>query len=85
MARKAKVPIEKTMKRVDLTLKKIGDFLKKWESVDAKPDQMVPEISRLKRFRDALAQWKRQAGSSKSEAEREKLIREFVLICETYS
>ena len=86
MARRTKASVEKeTVKRVDSTLKQIEKFLEKWESSEARPDEMLAEISRLRQFRDALLQWKKDARKSRSEADREKLIREFVLICRTYS
>ena len=86
MARRNKGSVEKeTVKRVDQTLKQIEKFLKKWDSADEKPDQMLPQISRLKEFRQALLKWKKEAGKSRSEADKERLIREFVLICNTYS
>lgn len=86
MARRNRASVEKeTVKRVDQTIKKIEKFLKKWDDSEAKPDQMLPEIGRLKEFRQALLKWKKDAGKSRSEADKERLIREFVLICNTYS
>jgi len=86
MARRTKASVEKeTVKRVDVTLRQIEKFLQKWESAKIRPGDMLPDIKRLVQFRDALQQWKKDAGKSKGEADKEKLIREFVLICRNYS
>ncbi|MFH0737578.1 MAG: hypothetical protein V1827_03170 [Candidatus Micrarchaeota archaeon] len=79
---------EETIRRVNHTLETIEDFLSRWETSKIKPDQMLPQISRIRRFHKELSAWQREAQRQKGrggEDERVKRLEEFVLICTSYS
>ncbi|NYZ74593.1 hypothetical protein H0O00_05595 [Candidatus Micrarchaeota archaeon] len=79
---------EETIRRVDRTLGTIGDFLSRWDSSDLKPESMYPHVQRIKRFQQELSAWEREAVKARSKADdgaRMKRLRDFVLICRTYS
>ncbi len=79
---------EETIRRVDRTLGTIGDFLARWSSSGLKPESMYPHVQRIKRFQQALTSWQREAVRARSRADDEarmKRLRDFVLICRTYS
>lgn len=77
-----------TMERVERTLKNIDGFLSKWNKATTKPDDMFPQIMKIKKFHDALESWRRDAiktkGKEKEDA-RMRRLQDFVLICDTYS
>jgi hypothetical protein len=78
---------EQTLERVDRTMANIEDFLSRWEAV-RKPDALFPQVAKIRRFRDALGAWRRMAlrGRGKKDDEaRMHRLRDFVLICRTYS
>ena len=78
---------EETMKRVAKTLSTINEFLNKWDEASA-PDDLIPQIVKIRKFRDALSSWKEQALKTKGKEPDETMMRrlqEFVLICQTYS
>lgn len=79
---------EETIRRVDKTLGAIGDFLSRWDSSGLKPESMYPHVQRMKRFKEALVGWQKEAVKARSRADEEsrmKRLRDFVLICRTYS
>ena len=79
---------EETIKRVDRTLTTIETFLAKWDHSRIKPDDMLPQIVKIRQFHDALARWQTDAVKGKeknSEDMKVKRLRDFVLICRTYS
>lgn len=79
---------EETIRRVDRTLSTIGDFIIKWDSSGLKPENMYPHVQKIKRFQDALTTWQKEAVKARSKADDEtrmKRLRDFVLICRTYS
>lgn len=77
-----------TVKRVNSTISAIENFLAKWDASKTKPDDLFPQIVRIRQFHDALLSWQRNAlrASQRSDDEsRIKRLRDFVLICRTYS
>ena len=49
---------------------------------------MYPHVQKIKRFQDALTTWQKEALRARSKADDEtrmKRLRDFVLICRTYS
>ena len=79
---------EETIKRVNKTMKSIDEFLAKWDSSKVKAEEMIPQVAKIKEFHKVLSKWQHDAVMSKgrgSNAERMKRLKEFVLICETYS
>jgi len=79
---------KETLKRVERTLTILEDFLAKWNNAGTAPDDMFPQIMKIKKFRDALANWKQDAMEAKSDESYEsrmRRLRDFVLICQTYS
>jgi hypothetical protein len=76
-----------TLKRVSRTLKTIESFLSRWDSSNAKADDLLPQIMKIRKFHDALATWQNDAMKSKGsddEETRMRRLRDFVLICQTY-
>lgn len=79
---------DETIKRVDRTLTTIEDFLAKWDQSKTKPDDMLPQIVKIRQFHGALLSWQRSAlkGRAKDdEQSKVRRLRDFVLICHTYS
>jgi len=79
---------EETVRRVERTLTAISTFLSRWDSSGFKPADMYPHITRMKRFREELQAWQKEAVRAKSrqdEGARIERLRNFVLICRTYS
>lgn len=77
---------EQTMERVDKTMATIGKFLSRWDAAGRKPDAMALQVTRIKRFYDALGSWQRMALRAKGrETGRVQRLRDFVLICRIYS
>lgn len=80
---------EQTIERVNHTISTIDNFLSKWDATRSKPDSMFPEIVKIRKFYDALSAWQKDAlkskGRKESEDERIRRLRDFVLICRTYS
>ena len=82
--------IEKeAMQRADRTLSTIENFLLKWDSSKQKPSSMTAQISKVKRFYEALSVWQKstlKAQKSKfDEAAAKKRLANFVHICQNYS
>lgn len=78
---------DETMKRVAKTLQTINDFLSRWDEASA-PDDLIPQIAKIRKFRDALSDWKEQAIRTRNrepEEARMRRLQEFVLICQSYS
>ncbi len=44
-----------TIKRVNKTLTNLEDFLAKWDAAKSKPDDMFPQVVKIRQFHDALA------------------------------
>jgi hypothetical protein len=77
---------EETMKRTDKTIATIEAFLERWDTARMKPDDMFPQIAKIRQFHDALVEWQKEALKSKGKtAEGVKRLRNLVLICKTYS
>lgn len=75
-----------TIERVNRTMATIEDFLSRWDSAAKKPDGMLTQVARIKRFHEALSGWRRMALRAKGrEAGRVQRLRDFVLICRIYS
>ncbi len=79
---------EETMKRVGRTLEILANFLANWDAAAVKPDNMYPQVMKIKKFYDVLEGWQRDALKAKGKEDydaRMRRLREFVLICQTYS
>lgn len=79
---------EQTIARVDRTIKALEEFLGKWDSSESKPDSMFPEVVKIRKFRDLLGQWQKEALSARGkgdEKSRVKRLRDFVVLCKMYS
>jgi hypothetical protein len=79
---------EQTIRRVNKTLTSIENFLARWDASRMKPDEMLPQIIKIRQFRQALERWQTEAVKSKGssdEQSRIRRLRDFVLICRTYS
>jgi len=79
---------EATIERVNRTLTSIEGFLAKWDASSIKPDDMFPQIVKVRQFRDALHNWQREALKARggwNEQSSMRRLREFVLLCRTYS
>jgi hypothetical protein len=79
---------EQTLERVDRTMATIEDFLSRWDAAGRKPDTLFPQVAKIRRFRDALGAWRRTAlrgRAGKDDEARMLRLRDFVLICRTYS
>jgi hypothetical protein len=79
---------EETIKRVDRTLTTIEEFLSRWDSSKIKPDEILPQITKVKEFHRELSSWKRdavRAHGQDNEDERVKRLYDFVLLCRSYS
>jgi len=79
---------EQTIERVNRTMATLENFLSRWDASRDRPNGMFPEITRIRRFRDALGAWRRVALKAKRKDDDENRIRrlrDFVLICRTYS
>ncbi len=77
-----------TIKRVNHTMAIIENFLAKWNASAIKPRDMLPQIDRIKRFHARLANWQKDAvkpHGKESEEARVRRLRDFVVICNTYS
>ncbi len=80
---------DETFKRVRATLASIEGFLGKWNSSKEQPENMRGEVLRLQRYKKALKKWQRDAEKAKKKKEtvggRMERLREFIMICFTYS
>lgn len=79
---------EETIKRVNHTLTTIETFLAKWDHSKSRPDDLIPQIAKIRQFHDVLSRWQAEAVKGKgrnSEETKVKRLRDFVLICRTYS
>jgi hypothetical protein len=65
--------------RAGLTISAIDDFLSAYDRARLKPSGILPQVMRLKGFRDALRGWREGEGGA------EARLRELALICESYS
>ncbi|MGV8085767.1 MAG: hypothetical protein ACP5N9_05965 [Candidatus Bilamarchaeum sp.] len=82
--------IEKeAIQRADRTLSTIETFLVNWDSSKQKPSSMNQQVSKVKRFYDALSLWQKstlKAQKSKfDESAAKKRLAAFVHICQNYS
>ncbi|MBD3210606.1 hypothetical protein GF318_04470 [Candidatus Micrarchaeota archaeon] len=79
---------KETIERVNRTISSIEEFLAKWEASKIKPDVMLPQVERIREFREALEKWEKKAvkgQTKKNEKARLKRLHDFVTICRTYS
>ena len=87
MSKKLDSVEKETMKRVEKTLETINEFLSRWDEASA-PDDLIPQIVKIRKFYDALSNWKKEAIRTKGiedDDSRMRRLREFVLLCQTYS
>ncbi len=93
---KARVPVktdvvsveEETIRRVGRTMASIEEFLAKWDASAVKPDDLFPHVVRIRQFYDALSGWQKEALKDKMKKDQDAIVRrlrDFVLICRTYS
>jgi hypothetical protein len=78
---------EETIKRASRTISAIEAFLAKWDASKVKPDDMFPQIAKIRQFHDTLVSWQKEALKTKGRTDEEssvKRLRELVLICRTY-
>jgi hypothetical protein len=76
---------EQTLERVDRTMATIENFLSR---LDAGGSRMVPQIAKIRRFHEALGAWRRAALKTRKKGDDEdriRRLRDFVMICRTYS
>jgi hypothetical protein len=79
---------EETIKRVNKTITTLEEFLVRWDASSLKPDDMFPQVIKIRHFHDSLLNWQKAAVKShgrESEQSRLKRLRDFVLICRSYS
>jgi len=92
----AKVPVktstaaveEQTITRVERTIRSLDEFLAKWDASKVKPDDMFPQVVKIRQFHEALTSWQRDAVKSRrrdDEESRVRRLRDFVMICRMYS
>ncbi|MFH1394036.1 MAG: hypothetical protein ABIH29_04100 [Candidatus Micrarchaeota archaeon] len=78
-----------TLKRVKSTLASLDKFLHKWDRTKTHPDEMYNDVRQLQRYRAALGKWYTGAQKARkdkeTDSERVSRLREFILICFTYS
>ncbi len=77
-----------TIKRVNKTLSSIEEFLARWDASGVKPDDMFPQVVKIRQFHDALLGWQKtavKAQGRETEESRLKRLRDFVLIIRSYS
>ncbi|HID72443.1 TPA: hypothetical protein EYP38_00760 [Candidatus Micrarchaeota archaeon] len=80
---------DETLKKAKQTIASIEKFMRRWEKADSKPRDMQVEVVRLQRYHDALEKWHKEASRARkkgeTEAERIDRLRDFIMICFTYS
>ncbi len=77
-----------TIKRVNKTIATIEEFLARWDASSIKPDDMFPQVVKIRQFHDALLGWQKtavRAQGRETEESRLKRLRDFVLIIRSYS
>ncbi len=77
-----------TIKRVNKTITTLEEFLARWDASNIKPDDMFPQVIKIRQFHDALLSWQKtaiKAQGKETEQSRLKRLRDFVLICRSYS
>jgi len=77
-----------TIKRAERTISAIEKFLSRWDSSKIRNNMMIPQIDKVRRFHDALVEWKADAVKSHKEEDdkaRLKRLQDFVTICQRYS
>src|SRR5271157_1593791 len=79
---------EATIARVSRAISTIEDFLARWDATRTRPDDMFPQVVKVKQFHGALLNWQKDAlksmGKDDDEA-RLRRLRDFVMLCRTYS
>ena len=79
---------EQTIARVERTIRTLDEFLAKWDGAKVKPDELFPQVMKIRQFHEALTSWQRDALKAKKQTDEEgrmKRLRDFVLICRMYS
>ncbi len=77
-----------TVKRVNRTITTLEEFLARWDASGVKPDDMFPQVVKIRQFHDALLGWQKgavRAQGRETDESRLKRLREFVLIIRSYS
>jgi hypothetical protein len=77
------------IKEVSRTISTLESGLAKWDGLDNKPDDLVPDFERYKKFHDELENWEatalRSIGKPLTFEQRMERLRDFVRICYAYT
>jgi hypothetical protein len=79
---------EETLKRVGHTVSTLASFLSKWDASGARPEGIIPQVLKIRKFHGQLLGWQKEAlrAQGKGGAESQlKRLRSFVALCRTYS
>ena len=79
---------EQTIERAGRTIRALEEFLGRWDSADSRPDGMFPQVMRIRQFCMMLKSWYNDALAGKGNGDEEsrmRRLRDFVLLCSTYS
>lgn len=79
---------DETIKRAGRTLTTLEAFLERWDKSGIKPQGMVPEIAKIKKFHEGLSSWQKNAMKArvnKDDVARRRRLRDFVLLCRSYT
>jgi hypothetical protein len=80
-SRPAKSP-KLMLKKAERTIAAIEKYLERWDSAAKRPQNLLPQVARLRQFHDVLVRWREETLRKKSsEAER---ARELMIIFDTY-
>ncbi len=76
------------IERAGKAISNISGFLERWNNARQKPEGMLPQVMRMRVFRDALLAWQKEAARQKgrgNDGAREQRLRQFVVLCESFS
>jgi hypothetical protein len=79
---------EQTVQRVNRTMATMEGFLSRWDASAKKPEAILPQVAKIRRFHEALSGWRRMSlreKGSKDETGRIRRLRDFVMICRAFS
>lgn len=79
---------KETIERANRTITAIEQFLAKWDASNIKPEIMLPQVEKVKKFHNELAKWEKRAVKAQKKSTdkaRLKRLHEFVVICRNYS
>ena len=77
---------EQTLERVNRTMATIENFLSRIDT--SGNGRVLPQIARIRKFHEALGAWQRSALRARKKGDDEariRRLRDFVMICRTYS